>query len=604
MNRTEKERLSQAGSMKMFRSIQWRITFSFTLLVIIGMTALGFYLTGNIRSSQLENLRYSLKNQAEIVTEAVLPVITEPDGTENIIAFTSKLGEIIEARITVIAPDGTVLADSKEDIRIMENHASRPEFRDAVSDGFGESTRYSTTLNSNMMYVAVPVYNHGEISGVVRVALPLTDVEELLGRVRASIVIALIITVFMVVLAAWLITRLLTRPLREVTEASRRIASGELTQKINAGTTDETAELARSFNQMSLRLTEMMETITEDRARLAGILDNIVDGVIMTDTEGKVVLANKAIEKIFHIKNEDLISMPLIEILRDHEISELMELCLDSNREQVAQFESELFKRFLRAIAVPLKGRKIKGTLILFQDLTEVRNLQTMRRELIGNISHEFRTPLAGIKAMVETLQDGAIDEKDTAIDFLLRIDSEVDRLTQMVSELTELSKIETGEAELKLELLDIRRLANEVVSQLSPQAERKQLSILKNFAEDLPAIRADRERIRQVIINLLHNAIKFTEPGGSITIRVTTDRDALTIDITDTGIGIASDDLPHIFERFYKADRARTGGGTGIGLAIARHVIEAHGGSIHALSQPGKGSTFSFSLPVKNSSE
>jgi two-component system phosphate regulon sensor histidine kinase PhoR len=219
---------------------------------------------------------------------------------------------------------------------------------------------------------------------------------------------------------------------------------------------------------------------------------------------------------------------------------------------------------------------------------------------VIGNISHEFRTPLAGIKAMVETLCEGAVEDKETAGDFLARIDSEVDRLTQLVAELTELSRIETGKAELRKEPLDLNQLVDEVIAQFNPQADRQSLSIAREFTPDLPSVPADRDRVRQVIANLVHNAIKFTPPGGRITVTSRALEDSVVVDIVDTGIGIPKEDLPRVFERFYKGDKARAGEGTGMGLAIAKHVIEAHGGNIWVESEEGKGSTFSFSLPLR----
>jgi two-component system phosphate regulon sensor histidine kinase PhoR len=563
------------------------------------MGILGVYLVNSIRSSQLGNLRSQLENEAKITAEASLPFFLDPDKKESLDVLAKKLGEQIDARVTIIDLDGTVLGDSEKDPLVMENHASRPEVRDALTIGVGESTRYSTTLGRKMMYVAVPVSSEGETLGIARVSLPLTAVESLVNRVRVSIIAAMAIATVMVILAAWLITRTTTKPIREVTNASKRIASGELGQEITIGARDEAGELARAFNQMSLKLKEMVETISEDRARLASILDNMADGVIMTDMEGNVVLVNKATEKIFQIKNENAVGKPLIEAVRDHEVNEILKLCLGIGEEQVAQFESSSSERFLRAIAVPITGGKMSGALLLFQDFTELRDLQTMRRELVGNISHEFRTPLAGIKAMVETLRDGAVDDKEMAKDFLVRIDSEVDQLTHMVAELTELSRIETGKAQLKLEPLNLNLLIDEVITQLGPQAEKQQLSITKELTADLPSVRVDKERIRQVIVNLIHNAIKFTHPGGRITVITKVLVGSVAVDIADTGIGIAKEDLPRIFERFYKADRARSRGGTGMGLAIAKHIVEAHGGSIWVESEEGKGSTFTFSLPL-----
>jgi two-component system phosphate regulon sensor histidine kinase PhoR len=582
----------------LFRSIQWRITIPFVLLALVIMGALGAFLASSTRSSQLDNLRSQLESEARITAEASLPGFLSQDEAGSLDALAKKLGEDITARVTIIARDGTVLGDSEEDPASMENHATRPEVIDALIIGLGESTRYSITLGQRMMYVAVPIYYEGEVLGVARVSLPLDAVESAVQRVTVSIIIAMAVATVLVILAAWLISRLTTRPIRKLTTASRRISSGELGQKIAIEARDEVGELAHAFNEMSSRLKETVETISEDRTRLASILDNMADGVIMADAEGNISLANQAAESLFNIKEPE--NKPLIEAVRDFEIDDLLKLCLKTTKMQSVQYESGTYKHYLRAIAVPITG---SGVLLLFQDLTSLRNLQTTRRELIGNISHEFRTPLAGIKAMVETLHGGAIDDKKAAGDFLNRIDSEVDRLTQLVAELTELSRIETGKAELKLEPLNLNNLVDEVIAQLSPQAERQLLTVSKELAAGLPSVSADSARLRHVIVNLIHNAIKFTDAGGRITVTTRGEGNSVTVAIADTGRGIASDDLPHVFERFYKGDKARAGEGTGMGLAIAKHIIEAHGGDIRVESEEGRGSTFSFSLPVRAAS-
>jgi two-component system phosphate regulon sensor histidine kinase PhoR len=579
----------------MFRSIQWRITISFILVVLIIMGILGVYLVNSTRNSQLDSLRSQLENEARITAEASQPGFLSTDEPSGLDALAKKLGTEIETRVTIIALDGTVLGDSEEDPATMENHANRPEIVDALTTGVGESTRYSTTLGQRMMYVAVPISYQNEILGVARVSLPLTAVENLVRQVTVSIIIAMVIATALVILAAWVIARITTRPIRRLTDASKRITSGELGQKITIEARDEVGELTHAFNEMSAKTKELVETISGDRTRLATILDNMTDAVIMIDSEGNISLANGAAENIFNIKEAE--NKPLIEAVRDHEVDELFKLCLKTDRTQAVQYESSASKRYLRAIAVPIAHSSV---LLLFQDLTELRNLQTTRRDVIGNISHEFRTPLAGIKAMVETLRDGAVDDKETAGEFLARIDSEVDHLTQLVAELTELSRIETGKAELRKEAVSLNQLVDEVIAQLSPQAERQKLSIFREFAADLPSVPADKDRVRQVIANLVHNAIKFTTAGGNITITTRALEGSVVVDITDTGIGIPKEDLARVFERFYKGDKARAGEGTGMGLAIAKHVIEAHGGNIWVESEEGKGSTFSFSLPLQ----
>ena len=583
----------------MFQSIQWRITIWFVLLVIVIMTILGAFLTSSVRSNQLDNLRTRLENDARITAEASLPDFSGQDNGSDLDALSKKLGGQIDARITIIALDGTVLGDSVEDPAAMENHANRPEIQDALATGIGESTRYSTTLGERMMYVAVPITDEDEIIGVARVALPLTQVQSSVNDIIVIIIVAIVIASMLVVLMAWFITRVTTRPIRELTRASREIASGKFGHKISVGTRDESGELAHAFNEMSAKLKEMIATVSEDKARLAGILDNMADGVLLTDNEGNIVLTNNAARTLLNIDDKKTEGRPLIEVVREFEFNDLLHSCLVTGQEQIAQFESSISNRFLRVIAIPFADDRPGGALLLVQDLTEVRSLQTMRRELVGNISHEFRTPLAGIKAMVETLQDAAADDKEAVKDFLSRIEVEVDRMAQLVAELTELSRIETGKAELKLESVDVNVLVEETIAQLKPQVERQNLHLETALANDLPATPADRERLRQVMVNLIHNAIKFNRPGGSIKITTKSSENTVFVEVSDTGIGITRNDLPHIFERFYKADKSRAGQGSGIGLAIAKHVVESHGGKIAVRSEEGKWTTFTISFPL-----
>jgi two-component system phosphate regulon sensor histidine kinase PhoR len=582
----------------MFRRIQWRITISFVLVVVVGMGVLGAYLVNSTRNSQLANLRTQLENEARVTAEASLPLFLVQDS--DLDALAKKLGNEIDARVTLIAVNGTVLGDSHEDPATMENHATRPEVVDALASGLGESTRYSTTLGEQMMYVAVPVANQTTYVGVARVALPLVAVAGSVNRVTLVIILAIIVTAVLVIVAAVLIGRRTTRPLREVTEASQRIAGGQFDQRIPVRSKDETGQLAQAFNDMSANLDGLVRDISDERTKLQTVLASMADGVIMTDAEGNIVLANQATERLFNFREKDVIYKPLIEAVHDHEADEVLKLCLSTGQTQAGQFESAISKRFLRAIAVPIIEGKLTGALLLLQDLTEMRNLQTMRRELVGNISHELRTPIAGIKAMIETLRGGAIDDKEAAKDFLTRIDNEVDRLTQMVSELTELSRIETGRAELRLSPVNLNLLVKEVIGQLDTLAHRQQVTVNTDLAPDLPVTKADHDRIRQTLTNLLHNAIKFNHPGGTVTVSTRADAESVAVSVADTGIGISKEDLPHVFERFYKVDKARPKGGTGLGLAIAKHVVQAHGGSIRAQSEEGKGSTFSFSLPIK----
>jgi two-component system phosphate regulon sensor histidine kinase PhoR len=582
----------------LFRSIQWRIAVPFILLIVISMGVLGLYLTNFARDLQLDSLRSHLEKEARIIAEASQPAFLGHG--DDLDALAKKIGEGIDARVTIIAVDGTVLGDSQEDPSTMENHATRPEVRDALQSGIGESIRYSTTLGVRMMYLAVPIINQSDVAGVARVALPLVAVQTSVNHVILIIGLAMAGTTVVAIMAAALIARATTRPIREMTKASRKIAGGELGQKIPIRTRDETGQLAQAFNEMSSNLSKLLEDISTEKTKLQTVLANMADGVMMMDVEGKMVLANQATEKLFNFQEKGVLNKPFIEVIHDHEADEILKLCLKTSQTQTGQFESVISKRFIRVIAVPLVEDSLTGALLLFQDLTELRSLQTMRRELIGNISHELRTPVAGIKAMIETLKEGAINDEKAAADFVARIDGEVDRMAQMLSELTELSRIETGRAELRMTPLNLKLLVEEVAAQLNPLAQRHQVTITTDLVTDLPAVRCDKDRIRQALVNLVHNAIKFNHPGGRVTVSTKAAGESIIVSVSDTGIGIPEEELPHVFDRFYKADRARTGGGTGLGLAIVKHIVQAHDGSIWAESEEGKGSTFSFSLPIR----
>lgn len=583
----------------MSRSIYWKITIPFTLLVLFSMAILGFYMVNSVRNTQITHLRSHLMKEARLVAAASLPSFLDPSGHDSEDAIAKTLGGEIDTRVTIIAQDGTVLGDTEEDPLAMENHSTRPEVIDALASGVGVSTRYSTTLGKTMMYVAVPVTSQGRVLGIARVALPLTMVESSISSVTITIAWAMAIATLLVVITTAVIARMITRPVRQITKAAEGITSGKLDQRIQIKTNDEIGRLGYVFNEMSLNLKNTMATLVDERNMLAIVLSSLSDGVVMTDPEGSIMLANPAAERLFNLNEARMKGKPLIEVIHDHEIEEVLKNCLQTSREQAAQVDS-LTGRFLRIIAVPLVAGKLSGALLLFQDLTEMRSLQTMRREFVGNISHELRTPLAAIKAIVETLQDGAIDDKQAAIDFLKKVDIEVGEMTQMVTELIELSRIETGGVKLKLEPVNLNILTKEVITRLSPQAERQKVALLTELPPDPPLVQADKERIQQVILNIVHNAIKFTPSGGKVTISTKRSGESVITQVSDTGIGITKEDLPHIFERFFKADKSRSSSGTGLGLAIAKHTIQAHGGSIWVDSEEGKGSTFSFSLPLR----
>jgi two-component system phosphate regulon sensor histidine kinase PhoR len=581
------------------RSIYWKITIPLTLLVLVGMVILGFYVASSTRNNQINQLETEITNEAKLIAYISLPVLADATKQDQLDGIAKTTGQQIQARITIIANDGTVLADNEQNPQMMENHASRPEVIQALSTGVGQSIRYSATLHEDMMYVAVPIVNQGQVLGIARVALPLTAIQTSIDDAVRTIVPVMAVVTILVVLAAALLARMITSPVRQITRVAEGIAAGNFEQQIPIRTSDEIGRLGRVVNEMSSNLKTTVATITDERGKLVAVLSGLTDGIVMTDSEENVMLVNPAAERLFNFRESKITGRPLIEAVQDYEIDNAVKKCLKTFTEQTTLLDSPT-GRFLRVIVVPIVFARSTAALVLFQDLTELRNLQTMRRELVGNISHELRTPIAGIKVMVETLKGSASRDKGKSKDLLNRIDNEVDQLTQIVSELTELSRIESGRAELRLNSLNLNLLVKEAVAQLNSLAQKQKVTMSIALDNDLPNVEADKERIRQTIVNLVHNAIKFNHPGGEISISTKTEGDFAVVSISDNGIGISKDDLPHVFERFYKADKSRSKDGSGLGLAIAKHTIQAHAGNIWAKSREGEGSTFSFSLPFK----
>jgi len=581
----------------MFSSMRWRIAIPLLLLILASIWALGFYLSDFIADTYVTNLRSHLTNQARLASKMAVPYVE--DDAQGLDTLAKEVGQEIEARVTIIDRDGRVLGDSDTDPATMENHADRPEVVEGLSGTVGVSTRYSLTLGYHMMYVAAPIESGGMVIGVARLALPLSQVNAYTASVTRAVAIAAGIASAVAVVLAILIARVTTNPVRKLTQMCASIAAGELDHRIQISSRDEVGDLAEAFNHMASKLKDMVSTVSGERDKMAAILSNMADGALIIDEQERVAMANAAAQRMLGLAERDMLSRSFMEVARDHELGDVLKRCLQSGQQQSGQVETEPDRRFLRMIATPIETEGEVGSLIILQDLTELRRLETMRRDFVSNVSHELRTPLASIKALAETLQDGAISDQAVAHDFLDRVNVEVDKLAQTVHELSQLSRIESGDVAFNIEPVEIGDVIESVVQRLRPQVERSGLSLDTDIPSPSPRAMADSEQLEYVLLNLLHNAIKFTTHGGRILLTATATKDAILISIADTGVGVSPDDIPRIFERFYKADRARAGGGTGLGLAIAKHIVQAHGGQIWAESVEGKGSTFTFTLPT-----
>ncbi len=408
--------------------------------------------------------------------------------------------------------------------------------------------------------------------------------------------------ILLLFIAAWLGWRYfrLRRSLDAYAGAIRRTADDGLALTDLPEDEKGLEDLSNAVKALALAERERTSSLDAERARLAAVLDRMTDGVLIADAEGRILFANPAAGKLFEAPNA--VGHTVAEVIRQHQLVEAWRRSRETGEAQEESVELPARRQFLQLVVLP--DRSTGGSLLLVQNLTRVRRLETVRRDFISNVSHELRTPLASLKALTETLRDGALEDPKAARRFLSRIETEVDALTQMAQELLELTRIESGQVPLELKAVAPSKLLVPAADRMRAQAERAGLTLKVDETANLPRVRADASRLEQVLVNLIHNAVKFTRPGGEVVLSAHAEGDFVCFAVKDTGAGIPEDDLERIFERFYRVDRARSGGGTGLGLSIARHIVESHGGRIWAESVEGRGSTFFFIVPVTSAKD
>lgn len=588
----------------MFTRIHWRIAASYVALITLVFLSLGVYLVGYLREQHLTRLEAELQRQARLVADNAQYHLAT-NGAASLDPLAKQLGREVGVRITLIAADGTVLGDSDHDPATMDNHATRPEVREALQTGSGESQRHSPTLEQELLYVAVPMRQGSAVVGVARVALPIREVREALNQVVVVVATALAAAALLAIVLAVVVARFTAQPIQALTRAVQQLADGAPHQIIPAEGRDEVSLLARAFNDMAVRLRAHLQTVEDERGRLASVLSHMTDGLVIVDWDGVVYLINPVAARLLEIAPPQAQGRSVIAVVRDHELAMLVGEVLAGDTAAVPPRLVELGSYGRRHAIQATVSRIPRGdgagpqVLLVLHDVTELRRAESVRREFVANISHELRTPVSSLKALADTLLDGALEDPEVARDFLERMHVEIDGLAQLVAELLELARIESGQVALRLQPVDLVAVAGAAAERLRPQAERQGLQLTIHRTDKLPSIHADPERIQQVVINLVHNAIKFTPPGGRVRVGVAQRDDAIAVVVADNGVGIAGEVLPRLFERFYKADKARASGGTGLGLAIAKHLVQAHGGQIWAESAgEGQGATFTFTLP------
>jgi two-component system phosphate regulon sensor histidine kinase PhoR len=582
------------------RSYIWKISLPYFILLFIFLVSISLYLSSYFQTFIENSWERDLTDQAHLYAQVIAPLLQKDASNQEITDLITSGASQSNDRVTLILPNGKVIADNQADPALMENHSDRPEIISALHGNTGSDIRTSNTLGSRFLYVAVPVYGNSEIIAAVRVAVSLNTLDESIARVKNVLLIVSSSAILVGILLSLFLALRKKNPLTQLTNTVEGIAHAEPKNINLVQRRDEIGTLASAFYDLTDQMSQKISDLKNERMKLAAILANMSDGAILVNSDGVVVLINPAARNLFKYFG-DLTSTPrtLIEVVRSYEIVNLWKLCLESDVQQTITFETPVEREYLQVIGTQVKPSLPDFTLLLFQNLTTQRKLETVRRDFVSNVSHELRTPLASLKALTETLQEGALNDPPAAQHFLSQMNTEIDNLTQMVQELLELARIESGNVPLQKKKTSPFQIVDSSVQRMSLQAQRADLELIVDCPKTLPLVEVDSNRLQEVLVNLIHNAIKFTLPGGTIKISAVEQAGNILFSVKDTGMGIAPDDLSRIFERFYKADRARSGGGTGLGLSICKHLVEAHGGKIWVESRPEKGSTFTFSIPA-----
>jgi len=553
----------------------------------------------------LDHVRATLMAEARLMARVVEKPLAEGRSPAELDALIDSAAPDVRARVTIVAPDGHVLADSSlsgAPLAALENHRDRPEVREALLSGTGSSVRHSATIGEDLLYAAVAIRHEGRLVGVSRVALSLRGVKEQGADLQRAVTVALALAFALTALLSAALSSPLAGPLHEVMDAARRFAQGDLTARSRVRRSDELGELARIVNRSADQLQERITEIARDRARTEAILSAMADGVMAVDHRGMVLLANQALRAAHDLKEP--VGRHYLEVVRQREVGALLEEVMGTGDRRVSEV---VMLRGGRAYAVtgvrfPGPEGEPPGAVLTFHDVTERHRVERLRRDFVANASHELRTPLTSVRGFVEALEDGALEEPSTARRFLAKIRTHADRMAAMVSNLLELSRLESGERPPRYETLRPADAVEEVVASLGEQARARQI-VLSTDAADAPPVVSDGDRLRHILENLLENAVKYTPQGGHVGVSARAAEDgSVVFEVADDGPGIPPEHLPRIFERFYRVDKARSRemGGTGLGLSIVKHLAEGMGATVSVASEPGRGTRFSVRIPFR----
>jgi two-component system phosphate regulon sensor histidine kinase PhoR len=574
----------------------FKIFATYLAIAVLAIGIVGFLAGSQIRAKLEQQISNELMAHARIVD--LYPM-------KEIQAHVGEIADIARARVTIIDGQGNVIAETDPEAAALGSHLERPEIQEARVRGSGKATRYSRTLKENMIYVALPIRKGSEIVGYIRLARPLGEVRKTIEEFTAILLQSFLIILVSSVAVAFLFSRKLTTPIRDMEHFTERLRRGETPGTLMIRSSDEIGQLAENINYMVDELQKRIAALQEEKAKVEAAFSSALDGVLILDSQGRIETVNRGMWAMTGERYRDIVGKTPLEAFRNLGLQK----ALDQYRiggMPVSQ-EMELGEEdpvMLDVSITPVRGiDAAEGkTMLVFHDLTRLKKLERMRVDFVANVTHEIKTPLTAILGFVETLQEGAIEDRETAKKFLSTIARHAERLNRLVDDLLTISNTELGEIHFSFESVALSGIAQSVLHMIQRKAEEKKIEITSSIPEDLPLIRADRDRLSQVLINILDNAVKFTPAGGRVTLAASpAAAQEVVVRITDTGIGVPRDEISRLGERFYRVDKTRSRelGGTGLGLSIVKHLMAAHKGRMEIESQLGRGTTVSLYFPA-----
>jgi two-component system, OmpR family, phosphate regulon sensor histidine kinase PhoR len=575
----------------------YRILAGYFALILFTAIVMGLMYARQIKTELIDEIKNDLIAQARIASLL---------GMGDIERKLSNLANISNSRVTLVDASGRVRADSEKDLAQMDSHLNRPEIQEARIKGKGDAIRYSRTLGVDMLYVAFPVRKGSEVAGYIRFARPLFEVKESVDQQYRNILKFFLIAIIPSFIIAFLLARRLVSPIEKVISYTHKVCSGDTSGSLLIESNNDIGQLEKDINRLVQDQQERVRITNEEKAKLEAAFASMAEGVLIVNSQNHIEFINRSLKEI--LGNEgitDILDKTPLEAFRNVELQNALDLFRDSGgpvlREiSLGQEVPIILDVTISAVhGLPEEEQK---TMMVFHDVTRLKKLEKIREDFVANVTHEIKTPLTAIIGFIETLEQGAIKEEATAKKFLQIISENAHRLGRLVDDLLILSSIELGEMTLRFESISIANVIESVLPMFETKAAEKSLTVDKWISEGLPFIWADRDKMAQILVNILDNAVKFTLSGGKISISAIQDASGfVVVKVADTGVGIQKSEIPRLGERFYRADKTRSRelGGTGLGLSIVKHLMKAHNGNIHIESQLGKGTTVSLAFPT-----